>query len=230
MHLPYLAAAIAALALLASGAVSAQTDVRCESRNFQHQFCPVNGDVTGARLVSQESRSACVQGRSWGWNSSGVWVTNGCTGRFRVDAFVPPPPGFGPQRISCDSRNFQYEFCSVGVRVVNASLVRQRSRSACVLGRTWGWRADGIWVSEGCQGDFQLQSSFNPVPPPGPGFTVCESREFRYNFCGTGPIRNAQMVTQISNAPCIQGRTWGTTRDGIWVDNGCSARFRVFSR
>jgi hypothetical protein len=218
--------ALALVLVLLASAAHAQARVACESRNFQYQFCPVDSDVTGAFLVTQRSRSACLQGQSWGWTRRGIWVTNGCSGVFDVQGFRPPPPSFG-ERISCDSRNFQHQFCPTGTPVINAQLVRQRSRSACILGRSWGWSSNGVWVSDGCQGDFSLQTSFRPLPPPGPGVVVCESSGFRYNFCGTGRIRNAQLVRQLSQTTCVQGRNWGVLRDGIWVDNGCSATFRI---
>jgi hypothetical protein len=64
-------------------------------------------------------------------------------------------------------------------------------------------------------------------PPPAAGLTVCESHEYRYSFCPVGRVRSVELVQQRSQAPCIQGRSWGWTRDGIWVDNGCEAAFRV---
>ena len=99
-------------------------------------------------------------------------------------------------------------------------LVRTRTR-------TWGWQANGIWVSEGCAGEFVVRASAPPPPPPVQNLVACESREYRYNFCAVGRVRSAQLVQQRSQAPCLQGRTWGWTRDGIWVDQGCEGTFRV---
>lgn len=215
---------------------AAQFELRCESRDFQYQHCSTGASIRDARLVRQESRASCVQGRTWGWDRRGVWVTQGCAGIFAVSDFGAPPgpgplPGPGRDIVRCESRNFAHNFCGTDARVVSADLVRQHSRAACVLGRTWGWRGNGIWVSEGCDGDFRIRTDFRPGPPtPGPGFTVCESHEYRYNFCPTGPIRSAQLVEQRSQASCVQGRSWGWRNDGIWVDNGCEGVFRVRTR
>lgn len=218
-------AAIAALAL-APVAALAQSEIRCASRNFQHQFCPAVEDVVSARLIVQDSRSACIQGRTWGWSRQGVWVTSGCSARFAVDGPRPPPWG-GGTRVSCDSDGFRYQFCGVGGGVSSAQIVNHRSRSPCILGRSWGWRGDGIWVNDGCQADFIVQSSWRPVPPPASGVTVCESLGYRYNFCNTGRIRDARLVSQRSSASCVRGRSWGVEGNGIWVDNGCQATFRL---
>ncbi len=230
---PLLLAMMLGTALLAAAdAADAQVRMVCESRNYQYQFCAVSDNVSQATLVSQRSRSPCVEQQSWGWDRRGVWVSRGCEAEFELVTSRPPPPAPLPGAgiVSCESRNYQYEFCGVS-GVISASLVRQKSRSPCVLGRTWGWRQNGVWVSEGCEADIQVQSSYRPTPaPPGPNVLVCESHEYRYNFCATGPIRSAQLVNQVSQAPCIQGRTWGYQREGIWVDNGCEGAFRVNPR
>lgn len=223
--------AVAALLLCLGFATAANAqEIRCQSRNFQYQHCPSNGEVIDATLVRQESQAACIRGRTWGWNSNGVWVSNGCSGRFRVQTFQPLPPWSGGDRMRCESRGFRYEFCAVPQRVFDVQLIRQTSNAACILGRSWGWRADGVWVNDGCAGEFRVRTDFSPAPPVRPGFVTCSSRSFRYNVCDTGPISGAQLVTQISQSPCIRGRTWGTTPAGIWVDQGCSATFRINPR
>lgn len=224
----------AVLAMFLPATADAQSSISCESRNFRYQFCPAPDGISQAVLARQTSSSACVEGQSWGWDRRGVWVSGGCAAIFNVNTFRPqpsPPPRPGGDVVGCASRSFQYEFCPTGARVLSASLVRQTSRAPCVVGKSWGWRQDGIWVSEGCTGEFAIQTGFRPDPrPPTGDVMVCESHEYRYNFCRTGPIRNARIVRQISEAPCVQGRSWGLQRDGIWVDNGCEAAFRIITR
>jgi hypothetical protein len=57
--------------------------------------------------------------------------------------------------ITCSSNNGKRNYCSAdtrgGVRMVN-----QRSGSACIQGRTWGFDGRGIWVDHGCRADFAL--------------------------------------------------------------------------
>jgi hypothetical protein len=36
------------------------------------------------------------------------------------------------------------------------TLSRQLSDSGCVQGKTWGYDANGIWVSNGCRAEFTL--------------------------------------------------------------------------
>ena len=67
-------------------------------------------------------------------------------------------PAQAQQQVRCESRNFAHNFCGTDARVVSADLVRQNSRAQCVLGRTWGWRNDGIWVDSGCEAVFRVRA------------------------------------------------------------------------
>lgn len=57
--------------------------LRCESNDGRVRTCAADtrADV---RLVKQLSRSACIEGRSWGVDPAGVWVSNGCRAEFLV--------------------------------------------------------------------------------------------------------------------------------------------------
>lgn len=60
------------------------------------------------------------------------------------------------------------------------------------------------------------------------GQTVyCESGDMRRHWCSEGIGRRVRLLRQRSKARCVQGRTWGVDRNGIWVDRGCRADFEV---
>ena len=42
--------------------------------------------------------------------------------------------------------------------------------------------------------------------------------------------RGVRLVRRRSNAPCVQGRSWGYNRNRIWVDRGCAADFVYTAR
>ncbi|MFO1430252.1 MAG: DUF3011 domain-containing protein [Candidatus Competibacteraceae bacterium] len=56
---------------------------------------------------------------------------------------------------------------------------------------------------------------------------TCESRNNRYNHCRIDTDNRVKLKRQISDAPCIEGRTWGYDKKGVWVDQGCRAEFKV---
>lgn len=60
----------------------------------------------------------------------------------------------------------------------------------------------------------------------------CESRDYAYNLCqvDTGRAGRVEIVDQISNTDCVEGRSWGWNRAGVWVDDGCAGVFRVERR
>jgi len=235
-----LSAACAVLLFFALGAgeSAAQTLIQCESRDYQYRFCPIPQGAARVTLVEQRSRSACIEGRSWGWDRRGIWVSNGCEGMFDVAMYAaapasPPVGAPGGSVFSCASRNYQQQFCPTGA-IAGATLVFQRSQAPCVQGQTWGFQPDGIWVTAGCDGDFEVRPAYvapAPLPAPTrPGLLVCESRNYGYAVCPTGRIRGAQLVRQISQAACVEGQTWGFHGDGVWVDRGCEGEFEIFYR
>lgn len=163
--------------------------------------------------------------------------------------FAPVPPvraqgyGYGGgESVDCVSRNFNYARCDVPWR--DARLVRQLSDTACIRGQNWGMDRGGLWVDRGCSGTFVPAGGHHGGGPgygggwqPGPGwdtrFTViCESQDYRYRFCQVdlGGGGRAYVSHKISGAQCIEGRTWGWNRAGIWVDQGCAAEFTIDRR
>lgn len=63
--------------------------------------------------------------------------------------------GRHPAIVRCESTDQRYRHCRAdtddGVR-----LYRQLSKSACRYQETWGYDRRGVWVDQGCRGDFQL--------------------------------------------------------------------------
>ncbi len=56
----------------------------------------------------------------------------------------------------------------------------------------------------------------------------CESGAFgRYRECPVRTEGRVELVRELSRNRCHQWQSWGYDRDGVWVDNGCRAEFRV---
>ena len=65
------------------------------------------------------------------------------------------PAAASAQEFRCDSDNYHYRFCNVGVPVFQVQLLRKISViSSCDYGRDWGFQRNGIWVHHGCQAVF----------------------------------------------------------------------------
>jgi len=185
----------AILAFLPDPALARNQPVVCESQNYGYQHCSMKTSY-GVVLVNQISRGRgeCIQGESWGWDSGGVWVTQGCRAAFiqgnwasSFPSAAPPAQpaaggwndaggaGFGGGRcyrpadaVACESQNYGYTRCPMktayGVKIV-AQL--SSGRGECVEGRTWGWDGGGVWVDGGCRGRF-IQGNWDACgPTPG---------------------------------------------------------------
>lgn len=234
----FLLALLAALAAIAPRAEAEHFDrFVCASDYFERRLCPAD-TARGVRLVRQISDEPCVRGRSWWRDERGVVVTAGCAAEFetgyRDDPYTwPPSVGGGgyvrPERLVCKSSDYRRRYCPADIRYGAAALVRQRSQAPCVYGRTWAYDQRGIWVSNGCEAEFEIGYQDTAwAPGRGGGRWIrCESRDYTHTTCPTAG-RSAQLVRQVSRAPCIEGETWGWARRGIWVDRGCAADFEVF--
>ncbi len=64
-------------------ASAAERTIRCDSHNFGYKYCRVDTD-NKVVLVDRHSLFGCKEGRSWGFDSRGVWVDKGCSAEFRV--------------------------------------------------------------------------------------------------------------------------------------------------
>ena len=149
--------------------------IECKSHDMGRTRCRV--DWRDARLVDQLSDTDCVRGRNWDLDRRGIWVNRGCSGRFveagrhdrdradRGDHYDngdrggwTPGPGWDSRfNVVCESKDYQYRFCAVDLGGAGrVSVARQISNSACVEGRNFGFNRAGVWVTEGCAAEFQV--------------------------------------------------------------------------
>lgn len=143
--------------------------IRCESKDFQFQQCPVATDGQ-VRLVRQISDTQCRRGQNWGYNERGIWVDNGCAAEFRVGGrYVGSYRDRGDDRrerrrggnrtIRCESKDFEFHRCSAP-RADDVRIARQLSDTKCRRGQNWGHDRQGIWVDDGCAAEFYVDDRY----------------------------------------------------------------------
>jgi len=66
-----------------------------------------------------------------------------------------------------------------------------------------------------------------PLPARAAQTIRCESYNMGYQFCRADTDNRVELVRQISNTECRENRNWGYERNGVWVNRGCGAEFRV---
>ncbi|OBU70474.1 hypothetical protein A9K58_00545 [Stenotrophomonas maltophilia] len=58
--------------------------IACHSNDRRQEYCEAR-IRRGVRLIRQDSRSACIEGQTWGWDRRGIWVSGGCRAQFQVN-------------------------------------------------------------------------------------------------------------------------------------------------
>ena len=65
------------------------------------------------------------------------------------------PQGTASQTVTCTSEAGKRTVCAANTSA-GVALVHSTGAGACLLGKTWGYDDQGIWVSDGCGGNFVL--------------------------------------------------------------------------
>jgi hypothetical protein len=143
----------------------------------------------------------------------------------------------------CESREGERAFCSADT---SRGVTLQRDLGGGPCAGNWGFDEYGIWVANRCRAEFLLgQTSTAATPTPSlvgalvdvlvggqgaatqsaEGVVVCESKDNRKVTCAVDTRGGVELQRQLSKAPCAGH--WGRTLEGIWVDAGCRAEFKV---
>lgn len=82
------------------------------------------------------------------------------------------PAGEALDTVTCVSMDGERQHCA-GYTMGGVALQQSVGSAACLLGRNWGYDAQGVWVTEGCGGRFVLGNEAaeqqRVVPQPGGG-------------------------------------------------------------
>jgi len=196
----------------------------CASPDHRYRECqlPVDGR---ARLVKQKSDAPCVEGRSWGQRGDRVWVDNGCRGNFEV---VRGGGGGGTgQQVDCRSQNNRYQECALR-KGYEARIVRDYT-GRCREDSTWGTRPGVLWVTNGCQGRFQVvpAGGFGGSGGSGSGNGFEGQQQRAESHCRNEARRQGMDVRYVSK-PTVQGSYWTATVAGQLRGQNVQATCRYY--
>jgi len=195
--------------------------------------------VTGAANIGAVSWNDCV---SAGGTSSGNgtkkatcnlkiqipnWLSNNktITATFTIQNYLFLPLLLKsydyPFQLTCESSDYQYAQCGSLVPIDSVRVATQLSTADCIQGDSWGFTHNYIWVDKGCRAIFDVNYVY--------AFQIdCESADYQYAQCGSPVhIQSAWLGSQLSDAACIQGQTFGFTSNYVWVDQGCRGIFNI---
>lgn len=134
--------------------------------------------------------------------------------------------GRDQQQVYCASNDGRGTRCQMPWR--DSVLAQQMSKAACIEGRTWGSDRYSVWIKDGCRGNFSDARGYGrPGYGGGRGDqeVYCASNDNRGTRCQM-PWRYSELSRQMSNAACIEGRTWGSDPYSVWIKGGCRGQFR----
>jgi hypothetical protein len=75
----------------------------------------------------------------------------------------PPPQAFAPVRVTCASKPGERQHCPANTSK-GVALLRSSGEAACLLGKTWGFDDQGVWVSDGCVAEFLVAQPLPGAP------------------------------------------------------------------
>ena len=208
-----------------SAAVHAER-LLCESEDERFRECPVSsGEV---RLVRQLSKAECVEGRTWAAVRAGSMLTMVAVPNLKSGTGTTALQAIS-SGLSANPRMSRRQECHTGPGEIR--LLRQLSKSLCVEHRTWGRTAHGIYVDDGCRGEFEVRDEggrdrSGDHGGPRTQHLTCQSEDGRRMECASGPGR-VRLLRQLSKTACLEYSNWGRTSRGIYVDDGCRAEFEV---
>jgi hypothetical protein len=160
-----------------------------------------------------------------------VLAVAGCAGGIAAQDRSERPLADGERVVSCASEDNRRSECEADLRGMRFVDLRQESRATCEIGRNFGYTDRGVWVENGCRGEFLFRAAEGSRSVGARGTVVsCESVDDGYAHCDATGIVSARVAKQLSRAECVQGTNWGIDSRGIWVDHGCRAEFEVFTR
>jgi len=197
--------------------------VVCRSLDGKKTKCPADTSA-GVQFFRSLGEGRCRFDKEWGYDRKQIWVKDGCSAEFAVRG--RPRPTI--ETISCESPDGTHAKCPADTKY-GVALLREAGADPCMIGETWGFDDDGVWVAKRCVALFALggyRLSPDAVPQTAARIT-CESKPGEMNRCEVDTKRGVGLIADRGDALCVLNRTWGYDERSIWVRDGCSAEFAV---
>lgn len=188
-------------------------------------------DQSGGRRIPDDQLEFYMDQVRSGWSFSRIKadIAESLTGRYADGGWQGGRPVPGPvtniRVFRCESVNGRSRTCETGFRN-RVELTRNLSRVQCIEGNNWGQMRGAVWVTRGCRAEFiEARRGWDDGDRYGYSVT-CSSPSESYRTCAwNARYGRPELLQTLSDARCIEGRTWGFRGNQIWVDRGCRGRF-----
>jgi hypothetical protein len=115
--------------------------------------------------------------------------------------------------VSCASAAGERQHCPADT-AAGVLLVRETGEAACLLGRTWGYDAAGVWVTEGCGGDFLVTAAPAPAAVPQPAATSAAAAPESAAPAAEAPVALSVAEPGQPRQPTERIESWGEFEPG----------------
>jgi hypothetical protein len=217
--------------------------IHCVSTDSGRTYC---GTAHTRYVITGSPNPVCVEGKTWGLDDRGVWVSSGCTADFSVAVANAAAAGDTSAVVSTSSavdssgRLVHCVSTASGRSYCGAAHTRYvisgNPNPTCIEGKTWGLDDRGVWVSSGCSADFSVAaanaasagdtspivSTSSAVDSSG-RIVHCVSTASGRTYCGAHHAHYRFHGT--ADPVCVEGKTWGFDSRGVWVTGGCKGDF-----
>ena len=189
-------------------------------------------------LLAAVGLSGCLYGvpqdRYGGGYDPYGYPGTGYPGGYPAGGYPGDYRGYGARQVRCESNDNRLRRCAMDT-AGGVQVARQLSDRPCIRGRSWDYDRSGVWVDQGCRADFvagygrdDYRGGYGRDDYRGGGAAIrCESSDKRRRTCAVDTRGGVALVRQLSDSPCVEGRTWGWDERGVWVDRGCRGEFRT---
>ena len=186
--------------------------VHCVSTDSGRTYC---GNAGTRYAIYGNPDPSCVEGRTWGFDDRGVWVSSGCVADFSPSSDDNVVTSNG-ELVHCVATESGRTYCGTArTRYTIAANADPR----CVEGQTWGLDDRGVWVSSGCVADF------SPVYSNVGGKLIrCDATGNGRTYCQEVGNRR-YTLHEIREGNCVEGQSWGIDSNGLWVSGDCHGDF-----
>ena len=133
--------------------------ISCEAGRLAPAYCVEMPEIR-AELVRQRGDVPCLEGKNWGVNPRGLWLSNGCDADFVVKQRTQTGVDALSVRnlVECSSAQGKRNFCQADARG-GAELKAVLGHAPCKFGESWDWNEGGVWVDQGCRGVFEVEGA-----------------------------------------------------------------------
>lgn len=118
--------------------------------------------------------------------------------------------------------------------VLSITLLKQESQAAVVFGTSYGFIGNRVWVDNGARGDFRVvyttSRSIRVVQEEGEESRTITLQSFKSCYKSRvmdRPVKEMQLIKQLSQAACTLGVSYGFEDSKVWADKGARGIFKI---